>query len=119
MALEKYCSMYYFLSVEDRRIVWDENKNTENKLKHKIGFEDAQYVFADPDRIERIDQSESNTSCETRWQTIGRVGDLLFVVYTENGEDTCMVTVREALKHERRSYNGYYQIDDKGWTKAT
>jgi uncharacterized DUF497 family protein len=42
------------INKEERRIVRDENKNTENKLKHKIGFEDAQYVFADPDRIERI-----------------------------------------------------------------
>jgi uncharacterized DUF497 family protein len=68
------------------RIVWDEHKNAENKLKHKIGFEDAQFVFADPDRIERIDHSESSTSGETRWQTIGRVGSLLFVVYTECGK---------------------------------
>jgi uncharacterized DUF497 family protein len=105
--------------MEECRIVWDENKNIENKIKHKIGFEDAQYVFADPDRIERIDQSEDNTSSETRWQTIGRVGDLLFVVYAKRGNDMRMVTAREAKKHERRSYNGYYQIDGKGWTKAT
>jgi len=105
--------------MEERQIVWDENKNTENKQKHKIGFEDAQYVFSDPDRIERIDRSESNTSCETRWQTIGRVGELLFVVYAECGEETRLITAREALKHERRSYNGYYQIDGHGWSKAT
>ena len=111
--------MYYTLFVEERRIVWDENKNIDNKLKHKIGFEDAQYVFADPDRIERLDRSESNKSGETRWQTIGKVGALLFVVYAESGEDTRIVSAREALKHERRSYNGYYQIDGKGWTEAT
>ena len=111
--------MYYDLTMEERRIVWDENKNIENKQKHKIGFEDAQYVFTDPDRIERIDQSESNKSGETRWQTIGKVGELLFVVYTESGEDTRMITAREALKHERRSYNGYYHVDGKGWAKAT
>jgi uncharacterized DUF497 family protein len=105
--------------MEERWIVWDENKNAENKLKHKIGFEDAQFVFADPDRIERIDRSESNTSGETRWQTIGRVGSLLFVVYTESGEEARLVTAREAEKNERRSYNGYYHIDGKGWTKAT
>jgi uncharacterized DUF497 family protein len=35
--------------MEERQIVCDENKNAENKLKHKIGFEDAQFVFADPD----------------------------------------------------------------------
>ncbi|MDR0643814.1 MAG: BrnT family toxin, partial [Treponema sp.] len=90
--------------MEERRIVWDENKNTANKLKHKIGFEDAQYVFADLDRIERID--ENNTSGEIRWQTIGRVGSLLFVVYTERGEETRLITAREAERYERRSYNG-------------
>jgi len=111
--------MQYNIIVEERRIVWDENKNNENKLKHKICFEDAQYVFADPDRIERIDQSENNLSNETRWQTIGKVGELLFVVYAECSKDTRIVSAREALKHERRSYNGYYQIDNKGWTKAT
>ena len=111
--------MQYTINVEEHRIIWDEKKNTENKLKHKISFEDAQYVFADPDRIERLDRSESNTSGETRWQTIGRVGELLFVVYAECGEETRMVTAREAEKHERRSYNGYYQIDGKGWRKAT
>ncbi|MFP3090078.1 BrnT family toxin [Treponema sp. TIM-1] len=105
--------------MEECRIAWDEAKNAENKLKHKIGFEDAQFVFADPDRIERIDRSDSNTSGETRWQTIGRVGSLLFVVYTESREETRLITAREAEKHERRSYHGYYHIDGKGWTKAT
>jgi uncharacterized DUF497 family protein len=105
--------------METRRIVWDENKNTENKLKHKIGFEDAQYVFSDPDRVERIDRSESNISGETRWQTIGRVGSLLFVVYTERGEETRLITARAAEKPERRSYYGYYRIDGKGWRKTT
>ena len=105
--------------MKEFQIVWDENKNIENKLKHKVGFEDAQYVFADLDRIERIDRSENNKSGETRWQTIGRVGELLFVVYAEIGEKTRLITAREAKKHERRSYYGYYHIDGKGWTKAT
>jgi uncharacterized DUF497 family protein len=34
--------------VEERRIVWDEAKNYENKIKHKVSFEVAQYVFSDP-----------------------------------------------------------------------
>jgi uncharacterized DUF497 family protein len=48
--------------MEERRIVWDENKNTENKLKHGIGFETARFAFADPERIFRFDRSEGNTS---------------------------------------------------------
>ena len=32
-----------------------------NRREHNgLGFEDAQYVFADPQRIERLDWSESN-----------------------------------------------------------
>jgi hypothetical protein len=49
----------------------------------------------------------------------GRVGSLLFVVYTERGKEPRLVTAMEAEKRERRSYNGYYHIDGKGWTKAT
>jgi len=44
---------------------------------------------------------------------------LIFVVYAECGEDTRLITAREALKNERRSsYSGYYHIDGKGWAKA-
>ena len=107
--------------MEERRIVWEESKNAENKEKHKISFEVAQYVFTDPARIWRLDRSESNTSGEERWQTIGKVGKLFFVVYTEHEEgdsnETRIISAREAEKHERRSYNGYYKIDGKGWTK--
>ena len=104
-------------------VTWDEAKNEENKLKHKIGFEVAQYVFADPLRIWRLDKSESNLSRELRWQTIGKVGKIFFVVYTEREEGDVnavrLISAREAKKHERRSYYGYYQIDSKGWTKDT
>jgi uncharacterized DUF497 family protein len=109
--------------MNERVIIWDEVKNADNKRKHKIDFEDAQYVFADPFRVWRLDRSESNTSSEVRWQTIGKVGKFLMVVYTEQEEGdetlTRLITAREAEKHERRSYHGYYQIDGKGWTKDT
>jgi len=101
-------------------IEWDEDKNKKNKQEHSgLGFEDAQYVFLDPERIERLDRSATNTSNEERWQTIGKVGKLYFVVYTERGNNKRIITARQADKSERRSYNGYYQIDDKGWTKTT
>jgi len=100
-------------------IEWDEDKNILNKEEHKVGFEDAQYIFTDPERIERFDRSESNNSNEERWQTIGKVGSVYFVVYTERGTDKRIITARPADKSERRSYNGYYQIDGKGWGKTT
>jgi uncharacterized DUF497 family protein len=108
--------------MEERRIVWDEAKNEKNKQDHDgLGFETAQYVFADPERIWRFDRSEKNTSEEERWQTIGKVGKLIFVAYTEKESagviETRLISARIAEKHERRSYNGYYRIDGKNWTK--
>ena len=101
-------------------IEWDDDKNEKNKRDHDgLGFEDAQFVFADPERLERQDRSEKNTSGEERWQTLGMVGKVLFVVYTERGENKRIISARIAEKHERRSYNGYYQIDGMGWSKAT
>jgi uncharacterized DUF497 family protein len=69
--------------MEDCRIVWDENKNAENRRKHGIGFETARFVFADPERLWRIDRSEGNTSGEERWQSLGMAESVVFVVYTE------------------------------------
>ena len=111
--------MYYIVIVNLIGIEWDEVKNILNKQEHNVGFEDAQYIFADPERIERFDRSENNTTNEERWQTIGKVGSVYFVVYTERGTDKRIITARPADKSERRSYNGYYQIDGKGWGKAT
>jgi len=108
--------------MEERRIVWTSEKNADNKLKHGISFETAQYVFADPNRLERIDRSESNTSGEERWQTIGKAEGIVFVVYTEREaeglNETRLITARLADKAERRSYNEHYRIDNKGWSKA-
>jgi len=84
-----------------------------------LSFEAAQYVFTDPERLERLDRSEGNTAREERWQTLGMVDKVLFVVYTERGENKRIISARLAEKHERRSYNGYYKIDGKGWTKNT
>ncbi|MDR0312861.1 MAG: BrnT family toxin [Treponema sp.] len=100
-------------------VEWDEEKNILNKQVHKLSFEAAQYVFIDPERLERLDRSERNTSGEERLQTLGMVGKVLFVVYTERGENKRIIMARPANKAERRSYNGYYQIDGKGWAKNT
>jgi uncharacterized DUF497 family protein len=99
-------------------IEWDSKKARINLEKHGVSFETAQYVFSDTERLWRLDQSESNTSGEERWQTLGKVGKVLFVVYTERGKKNHIISARLADKNDRRSYNGYYQIDGKGWTKA-
>lgn len=99
---------------------WDENKDAKNRASHNgLSFEVAQYVFLDPQRIERRDESEENPG-EERRQTLGKVGPVFFVVYEEIGEDgKRIISARAAEKHERRSYEGYYRVDGKGWEKSS
>jgi uncharacterized DUF497 family protein len=100
-------------------IEWYNDKNETNKREHEgLGFELAQLVFADPNRLERLDRSESNKSGEERWQTLGMAGKVLLVVYTERGEKKRLISARLADKAERRCYHGNYQIDSKAWSKA-
>ncbi|MDR1390189.1 MAG: BrnT family toxin [Treponema sp.] len=107
--------------MEDRRVVWDEAKNVENKRKHGIGFETARFVFADPERLWRLDRS-GGIHQEERWQSLGMAEGVVFAVYTERETDgareTRLITARLANKAERRSYNGYYHIDNQGWSKT-
>jgi len=110
--------MYDNIYMPIKGIEWDSKKALINLEKHKVSFETAQFIFSDPERLERFDRSAENTSGEQRFQTIGMVEKILFVVYTEREKNMHIISARLADKTERRSYNGYYQIDGKGWTKA-
>jgi uncharacterized DUF497 family protein len=108
--------------MEGRKIVWNQDKAAENLKKHCVSFDTAALVFLDPSRIERRDDSKNNTSGEDRWQTLGVVGKVFFVVYTEringNEAETRIITARAASKAEKRSYYGNDNRNIKGWTKA-
>jgi uncharacterized protein len=63
---------------------WDEKKDQDNQVKHKVYFSLAQHAFLDPDRIivEDIDHSTE----EDRFYCIGRVSDgILTVRFTFRG----------------------------------
>jgi uncharacterized DUF497 family protein len=101
-----------------REVEFDPEKAELNWQEHKIRFETAALVFSDPMRIERRDDSESNTAREERWQTLGMVNKVLFVVYTERGEKTRIISARAADKAEKRSYYGHDNTNRKAWSKA-
>ncbi len=93
---------------------WDDEKAELNWKKHHIKFENAAQVFADGNRIERLDMSHSDD--EDRYITIGRVREILFVVYTErinadNINVTRLISARRATKQERRDYYDGIQMD--------
>jgi uncharacterized DUF497 family protein len=110
--------MQYILGMPLPGIEWNEEKARINLTIHKVSFETAQYIFSDTERLERPDRSAGNTSREERLQTLGMIDEVLFVVYTERGENRRLISARRANMAERRSYNGYYRIDNKGWSKA-
>ena len=101
-----------------REIEFDPEKAIVNFQVHKIRFETAALVFTDPLRIERRDDSAGNTTEEERWQTLGMVNEVLFVVYTERSEKTRIISARAANKAEKRSYHGHDDNNRKGWSKA-
>ena len=103
---------------DDIEIEFDPEKADQNWREHKVDFEDAALVFADPWRVERRDESAGNTSGEERWQTLGLVRKVLFVVYTERGEKARLISARAANKAEKRSYYGYEDNHRTGWAKT-
>ncbi len=68
------------------RFEWDENKNSENKKKHNVSFELAQYAFADPRRV--IAEDMRHSFGEKRYYCFGKV---------DNGVLTVRFTYRSNL----------------------
>lgn len=49
---------------------WDSHKERINLQKHRITFEDASYVFADPFALNKYDDDHSHI--EDRWILLGK-----------------------------------------------
>jgi len=89
-------------------IIWDEDKNLENKRKHNISFEEAKTVFYDPNGI-LIDDPD-HSEAEDRFIILGLSKTLHLLVvchcYRENDETIRIITARKATKTEARYYGG-------------
>jgi uncharacterized DUF497 family protein len=89
------------------RFEWDERKNRLNHQKHRLLFEVAQEVFADPFCLTIRDVEIGS---EQRLWTIGRLQNLSILVvvhvsWDEDGEEiTRMISARKATPRERRFY---------------
>lgn len=57
--------------VKKARFEWDKKKNEENQEKHGVSFYEAQYAFADPNRVILEDLTHYET--EQRFYCIGKV----------------------------------------------
>ena len=63
---------------------WNPEKDLLNQVKHGISFVEAQYAFADPDRV--IAEDLSHSQGEKRYYCFGKVGQgILTVRFTYRG----------------------------------
>lgn len=90
------------------RFEWDEAKAVGNLSKHRVSFQSAMRVFADPFLLTTQDRIENG---ELRWQSIGMAdGHLLLLVAHTVGEDgdatevMRIISARKANLNERKRY---------------
>jgi uncharacterized DUF497 family protein len=83
---------------------WDKKKAVGNLAKHKVSFEEAATVFADP-LSDTFDDPDHSTE-ERRFLIIGHSekGKLLFVSHTDDGETIRIISARELTRGEQKSY---------------
>jgi uncharacterized DUF497 family protein len=83
---------------------WDEAKNKLNQQLHGIAFEDAKFVFNDPNKVILPDLYHSES--EERWLAIEMVNHILFVVFTGRDENVIrIISARIGTKAEEKLYN--------------
>ena len=82
----------------------DPRKAARNLRKHKVSFDEATTVFADPLRSTFADDEHSID--EERFTTIGQFTEerILFVVYTESETIIRLIGARIATTNERKQY---------------
>ena len=87
---------------DEREFEWDDDKNKANQRKHKLSFEVAAKVFADPQIVEWYDDGHD----EDRWNALGYVDDrLIHVTYALRGFIIRIISARKAERHERARYH--------------
>ena len=57
---------------------WDTDKDHKNQDKHGVSFAQAQFAFADPDRV--IAEDLSHSQSENRYYCFGKVGGEIMTV---------------------------------------
>lgn len=93
------------------RFEWDDSKNTANKKKHQVSFEEAREIFDDPLHLSIMDKRF--TYFEERWISIGQTHKSKLVVvanlfFDERGEEVIrIISAREATIYEQRQYESH------------
>jgi uncharacterized DUF497 family protein len=90
------------------RFEWDERKDAENRKKHGVPFELAQYAFTDPQRV--IAQDVRHSHGEKRYYCFGRVGDSILTVRFTHREGVIRIIGAGYWRKGRKIYEAQNQI---------
>ena len=85
---------------------WDENKNTINKDKHGLSFEEAREVFYDDNAV--LFDDPDHSIGEERFLIIGMLKSSKVCIvshcYRDNDNVIRIISARQATKNEKNTY---------------
>ena len=82
---------------------WDDDKATQNVVKHRVPFDYAVRVFLDAHRLDSEDSRRDYR--EERRMVLGKIDGRLFAVaYTRRATATRLISARKANDREKRKY---------------
>jgi len=83
---------------------WDRRKAFSNFREHRVSFQEASTVFADP--LARIHDDPDHSLGEQREMIVGHSsrGSLLLVSFTERGDAVRIISARSTTPNERYDY---------------
>ena len=95
--------------MEEISFEWDENKNSINKKKHKISFEEAKTVFYDAEAIVIDDPDHSEDEDRFLILGISQNMNLLVVCHCYRELDTTIriISARKATSTETKQYHEF------------
>jgi len=73
----------------EARFEWDPKKDLENQEKHEVSFAEAQFAFADRNRV--IAADEPHSVAEERYYCFGRIGEGVLTVRFTYREDVIRI----------------------------
>ena len=93
---------YFDFDLSKASFEWDEGKDRINFTKHGIHIRTAAKVFLDPNKLIREDEEHPE---EQRYDVLGKVGKILFVVCAFREENTVrLISARLATTPEKARY---------------
>ena len=82
---------------------WDEEKAEANAAKHGVRFDEAAQALTDPSSVDFADALHPDRLVTVAMSPQERI---LYVVTTQRGPQTRIISARRANTHERRIYEG-------------